>query len=60
MSHDEIAKVRKCVEESKDIQEHAFGRRDSNDRLSRMCMWSYAGDDVLGCVSRFKINFEFC
>jgi len=48
----EVDKLKRCMEESKDIQKHAYGRSDGQGAFSRMCLWLYAGDDVSGVISR--------
>ena len=52
LNEEEIGKVRDCVEQSTDIKENSYGREDGLGRISRLALWSYAGDDVLGVVTR--------
>ena len=51
-SHDETVKIKDCVEKSEDIKKYSYGREDSKGRMSKMCMWNYAGNDILGMVAR--------
>ena len=51
-SQDEMVKITDCVEKSEDIKKYSYGREDSKGRLSKMCMWNYAGNDILGIVAR--------
>lgn len=53
LSQDEVSLARNYIEVSQEIVDHSFGRVDIEGRTSRMSMWSYAGDDVLGLISRF-------
>ena len=53
-SHDEMVKIKDCVEKSEDIKKHSYGREDNKGRLSKMCMWNYAGNDILGMVARSR------
>ena len=48
----EMAKIRDCVEESEDIKKHSYGREDSKGRLSKLCIWNLAGNDILGMAIR--------
>ena len=52
MSPAEVDKLRRCMETSEDIKNHAYGRNDGKGRQSRLCVWNYAGNDVTGVVSR--------
>ncbi len=36
------------------LQEHAYGRKDSQGRLSRLSLWNHPGDDLFGTVSRSR------
>ena len=51
-THCEMAKIKDCVEKSEDIKQHSYGREDSKGRLSKLCIWNLAGNDVLGMVVR--------
>jgi len=50
----EMAKIRDCVEKSEDIKNHSYGREDSKGRLSKLCIWNLAGNDILGTAVRSK------
>jgi hypothetical protein len=52
---DEVTKLRTHLELSQSIQGHSYGRSDGMERFSRMCVWSYATDDVSGVVARYTI-----
>jgi len=52
LSQDEVKNVKKCMEESKDIQAHAYGRSDGQGAKSKMCVWNQPGDDVCGVLAR--------
>ena len=47
-----MVKIKNCIEKSEDIKKYSYGREDSKGRLSKMCMWNYAGNDILGMVAR--------
>ena len=47
-----MAKIQDCVEKSEDIKKHSYGREDSKGRLSKLCIWNLAGNDVLGMAVR--------
>lgn len=51
-SPDEIKKLRECFESSEDIQKNSYGRSDGRNRVSRMCVWNQAGNDISGVVAR--------
>ena len=53
-SNEEMVKIKDCVEKSEDIKKHSFSREDSKGRLSKMCLWNYAGNDILGLVARSR------
>jgi hypothetical protein len=53
-SHDECTKIKDCAETSKDIKKHAFGKPDGLGRISKMCIWNHAGNDVLGTMARTR------
>ncbi len=50
----EVARMRECAEGSEDIARHSYGRADGQGRSSRLCIWNYAGDDVLGVAARLE------
>lgn len=41
-----------AARESRVLEEHAFGRKDSDGRESRLSLWNHPGDDLFGRVSR--------
>ena len=47
-----MAKIQDCVEKSEDIKKHSYGREDSKGRLSKLCIWNLAGNDILGMAVR--------
>ncbi len=49
----EVSKMRSCAEQSVDIRDNSYGRRDGQGRESRLCIWNYAGDDVIGVAIRW-------
>ncbi len=49
----EVSKMRSCAEQSVDIRENSYGRKDGQGRESRLCIWNYAGDDVIGVAIRW-------
>merc|ERR1711892_479840 len=50
----EVGKLKKCMEESKDIQSHAYGRTDGKGTTSKLCVWNMPGDDVCGVAARTR------
>ena len=52
MSPAEVDKLRRCMETSEDIKNHAYGRNDGKGRQSKLCIWNFAGNDVTGVVAR--------
>ena len=50
---DEISKLKDHFETHEDIQKHAYGRSDGNNRMSKLCIWNKAGDDLSGIVARY-------
>lgn len=52
-SPSESEKIKDCLEKSEDIKAHAYGGDDGHGRISKMCLWNYAGNDVLGVVARW-------
>ena len=51
----EHSKIRQCIETSDVIRDHSFSRDDGMGRSSRVCIWNYAADDVLGVTARFVV-----
>ena len=49
---EEISKLKDHFETHEDIQKHAYGRSDGNNRMSKLCIWNKAGDDLSGIVAR--------
>ena len=52
-SIEEISKLKDHFETHEDIQKHAYGRSDGNNRMSKLCIWNKAGDDLSGIVARY-------
>ena len=52
LSKEEVSKVLDFYENSREIQEHAYGRDDGLEKKTKVCLWNYAGDDVGDMVSR--------
>ena len=52
LRNEELSKLKNALENSKDIKKHAYGRNDSQGRVSKMCLWNYAGNDICGVVAR--------
>ena len=52
LDHNEVTKLRECLEASEDIQKHAYGRSDGMGAASKLAIWNMAGDDVSGLVAR--------
>ena len=50
---EEISKLKDHFETHEDIQKHAYGRSDGNNRMSKLCIWNKAGDDLSGIVARY-------
>ena len=50
---EEISKLKDHFETHQDIQKHAYGRSDGNNRMSKLCIWNKAGDDLSGIVARY-------
>ena len=48
----EIESVKNFVETDENIKKHAYGRSDGNNKISKMCLWNYAGDDLTGILTR--------
>lgn len=51
-SPEEVSKIRGCIEGSELVNANAYGREDDQGREGRLCMWNYAGDDIVGVVAR--------
>ena len=51
-SAQEIELVKNFVETDENIQKHAYGRFDGNNKISKMCLWNYAGNDLTGILTR--------
>ena len=52
-SNEEITNLKNHFENNVDIKKHAYGRSDGNGRLSKICLWNRAGDDLSGIISRY-------
>jgi len=59
LSPEEVQKLRSCFEGSEDIQKHAYGRSDGKNRVSKLCVWNVAGDDISGVVARCVVFFFY-
>ena len=55
LSKDEVAKLKRFMEENRDIQQKAYERSDGQGRYSKLALWNKATDDVAGIVARFAI-----
>ena len=49
----EISNLKHYFENNVQIQKNAYGRSDGNDRISKLSLWNYAGDDLSGIVARY-------
>ena len=60
---EEISNLRQHFEQNENIKKHAYGRSDGNERVSKVCIWNIAGNDLSGIVARYpnelKIIQEF-
>ena len=54
---EEILKLKEHFETHPDISKNAYGRSDGNNRISKLCLWNKAGDDLSGLVARCYINY---
>lgn len=51
-SSEEMKRIKTFVETDPNIQKHSYGRSDGNNKISKMCLWNYAGDDLTGILTR--------
>ena len=49
---DEVSSLKKCLENSPDIQDHSYARADGLGSKSKLAVWNMAGDDISGLVAR--------
>ena len=49
----EMSNLKYYFENNIQIQKNAYGRSDGNDRISKLSLWNYAGDDLSGIVARY-------
>ena len=54
LNSEEVLKLRTYMEQSKEIQNHSYGREDGMGRKSNLSLWNVAGDDIAGIVSRYS------
>jgi hypothetical protein len=52
LNADEVTRLKECVDGSRDLAKHAFARADGRGKMSRLCLWNLAGDDVFGVAVR--------
>ena len=52
LNSEELSKLKHALENSEDIKKHAYGRNDSQGRVSKLCLWNYAGNDICGVMAR--------
>ena len=52
LNSEEVLKLKTHMEQSKEIQNHSYGREDGMGRKSNLSLWNVAGDDIAGIVSR--------
>ena len=46
------------MEESREIQDKAYGRSDGKGRRTKVTLWNRATDDLAGVVARYIFIFE--
>ena len=51
---DEIELLRRAAKEDKALDEHAFGRADSEGGVIRLSLWNHPGDGVYGMFARCR------
>ena len=52
---DEVAKLKRYMEESQEIQNKSYGRSDGKGRRTKVTLWNRAVDDVAGVVARLAL-----
>ena len=52
LNQNEVLKLKTQMEQSKEIQNHSYGREDGKGRKTHLTLWNIAGDDIAGIVSR--------
>ena len=52
LDFEEIGLLKDFVENDPTIMENSYGRSDGNNRISKLCLWNKAGDDLSGLVAR--------
>ncbi|NUQ65689.1 MAG: phytanoyl-CoA dioxygenase family protein [Pirellulales bacterium] len=51
---EELGMMLQVAKEDRLLHEHAYGRKDSQGRESRLSLWNHPGDDLFGIVSRSR------
>jgi len=51
---DEVAKLKRYMEESREMQNKSYGRSDGKGRRTKVTLWNRAVDDVAGVVARCR------
>lgn len=51
---EELALMMRVAQDDRLLHEHAYGRKDSQGRQSRLALWNHPGDDLFGIVSRCR------
>ena len=52
---DEVAKLKRYMEESREMQSKSYGRSDGKGRRTKVTLWNRAVDDVAGVVARLAL-----
>lgn len=52
LDEEELAQLRKTVEESDEFYKQCYGVSDGKGSESRLCLWSHPGNDVTGMIVR--------
>ena len=52
---DEVAKLKRYMEESREMQNKSYGRSDGKGRRTKVTLWNRAVDDVAGVVARLAL-----
>ena len=53
---EEITNLKQHFEQNEKIKTYACGRSDGNHRVSKVCIWNKAGNDLSGIVSRYYLQ----
>lgn len=51
---EELELMLRVAKEDRLLHEHAYGRKDTQGRESRLSLWNHPGDDLFGIVSRSR------